>query len=59
MKFVFPSAVTMGKITRKKCQNYFRVTTITTNDMHMVKCCRNKNFEELDTERSTGKNNGF
>ena len=42
----------MIKSHEKKRQNYFRVTAITTNDM--VKCRRNVNFEEMDTERSTG-----
>ena len=57
MKFVFaskpetrPSPVTMVKSHEKKSQNYFR---------SMVKCCRNVNFEEIDTEPSTGKNYGF
>ena len=26
---------------------------------HMVKCCWNENFEEIDTECSTGKDDGF
>ena len=43
-----------GRITRKKCPNYFRVTRITKNDM--IKCLRNVNCEETDIERS---NDGF
>ena len=43
----------MVKSHEKKRQNYFPVTTITTNDM--VKCRRNVNFEDMDTERSTRK----
>ena len=38
---------------QKKCKNYFPVTMITTKDM--VKCRRNKIFEGMDTELSTGK----
>ena len=42
----------------KKFQNYFLVTKITTNDIG--KCSWNGNlFEEMGTERSTGKNDGF
>ena len=44
----------MVKSKEKKCQKYFRVTTITTNDLG--KCRRNVNFAETDTEHSTGKN---
>ena len=40
----------------KKCQHFFRVATITTNDM--VKFLRNVNFEETNTERITVKNDG-
>ena len=47
----------MVKSHEKKCQNDFPVTTITKSDM--VKCRRNVNFQEMDTERSTGKNNVF
>ena len=47
----------MGNPHEKKYRNYFRVTTITTNNT--VKCRRNVNFEEKNTERSTGKNDGF
>ena len=43
-----------GKITRKD----FKIITTTTVD-GMVKCCRNVDFEEMDTECSTGKNYGF
>ena len=46
MWFVFLSPVTMVKLHEKKCQNYFRATTIITNDM--VKCRRNVNFKEMD-----------
>ena len=50
----------MGKLKRKKtktknqkkCKNYFRVTMITAKAM--VKCRRNKNFEGMYTELSTG-----
>ena len=38
-----------GKITRKEMSKLF----------DMVKCHRNVNFEEIDTERSTGKNEEF
>ena len=55
MNFVFPSPVTMDKITRKEMLN-FRVTS---NDRDMVKCCRNVNFDKMETERSTGTNDGF
>ena len=51
MQFVFPSPVTRVKSHENKCQNYFCVTKITANDM--MKCGRNVNFEEMDTERST------
>ena len=44
----WPSAVTMVKSHKNKCQNY-----------DMMKCRRNVNFEEIDTEPSTGKNDGF
>ena len=57
MHFVFPSPIAMAISHEKKCQNYFRVTTITTNDM--VKCHRNVNFELMDTEPTTEKNDGF
>ena len=43
----------MVKSHEKKCRNYFRVTMITTSDM--VKCRGNVNFEEMDTQRLTGK----
>ena len=46
------------KSIEKKFQNYFLVTKITTNDIG--KCSRNGNlFEEMGTERSTEKNDGF
>ena len=57
MQFAFPSPVTIVKLHEKKCQNYFHVTKITMNDM--VKCHWNMNFEEIDTERSAGKNDGL
>ena len=47
----------MVKSHEKKCKNYFRVTMITTKDM--VKCRQNVNYEGMDTERSTRKNDGF
>ena len=40
----------MGKSQEKKPQNYFH---------SMVKCRRNVNFDKIDTETSTGKNDGF
>ena len=45
-----PSPVTMVKSREKKCQNYFR---------SIMKCHRNVNFEEVDTEHSAGKTDGF
>ena len=42
----------MVKSHEMKSQNYFRVTTIATIRL-------NVNFGEMDTERSTGKNDGF
>ena len=51
------SPLTMGKITRKKRKNCFRATMITTSDV--IKCRRNENFEDMDTERSIGKNDEF
>ena len=45
-----PSPVTMLKSHKKKSPNYFRRT---------VKCRRNVSFKEIDTEPSTGKNDGF
>ena len=36
----------MVKSNENNCQNYFRVTTITTNDM--VKCCRVKQERMMD-----------
>ena len=44
------SPVKMIKSHEKKCQNCFR---------SMVKCCRNVNFEEIDTEPSTKKMMNF
>ena len=45
-----PSPVTVVKSHEKKSQNYFR---------SMVKCRWNFNFEEIDAEPSTGKNEWF
>ena len=45
-----PSPVTMLKSHKKKSPNYFR---------RIVKCRRNVSFKEIDTEPSTGKNDGF
>ena len=45
-----PSPVAMVKLNEKKSQNYFH---------SMVRCWRNVNFEEIDTESSTGKNDQF
>ena len=47
----------MVKSREKKFKIYFRVTANSTNDM--VKCHQNVNFEEIDTERSTEKNDGY
>ena len=47
----------MIKSHEKKCQNYARATMISSNNM--VKCRRNVNIEEMDTERSAGKNDAF
>ena len=45
----------MVKPHEKKCQNYFRVTTIMAYDIYdMVKCHRNMNFEEMDNELLAG-----
>ena len=46
----------MVKSHGKKCQNCFRVTT---SQLSMVKCRRNVNFEEIDSEPPAGKNDGF
>ena len=46
MQFVFPSPVTIVKSHEKKCQNYFPVTTITTNNM--VKCHRGQQEKMMD-----------
>ena len=46
MQFVFPSPVKVVKSHEKKYQNYFRVTTITTNDM--VKCRRGQQEKIMD-----------
>ena len=43
MEFVFPSPVTM--ITRKKCQNYFRVTT---NDTVKCRCSHQKKIIDFN-----------
>ena len=47
----------MVKSHEKKYQNYFCVATITTNNM--VKFSQDMNCEEMDTDYSTGKHNGF
>ena len=43
----------MVKSHEKKCPNYFRMT-----DDGVVKCCRNLNFEKMDTVSYTGQNDG-
>ena len=43
------------KITRKEMSNIF----FQTYRYNMVKCLQNVNFENVDTERSAGKNDGF
>ena len=55
IQLVFPPPVTMIKSQEKKCQNYFRVITITTVWLSR----RDVNFEETDTERSTEKSELF
>ena len=45
-----PAPMTMVKSHEKECKFYFR---------SMVKCCRNANFKEIDTDPLTEKNNGF
>ena len=57
MLSVFPSPMTMVKPHEKKSQNYFRVSTITRNNI--VICHRNANFQKMDNERPTGKNDFF
>ena len=53
----------MGKIPRKEMPELFSrdydvySSFLATNDM--VKCCRDVNFEKMDTERLTGKYDGF
>ena len=47
----------MVKPREKKCQNYFRVTMITTYDV--VKFPQNLYFEKMDTDYSTEKYDGF
>ena len=50
----------MVKSNEKECQNYFCVTRILADDHYdMVKCLRNTNFEEMDNEASSGKNEEF
>ena len=50
----------MVKSKEKECQNYFRVTKIIADDhCDMVKFLRNTNFEEMDNEASSGKNEEF
>ena len=46
----------MIKSYTKKCQNYFSCDY---DHYDMGKCGRNVNFEQMDTEISTGKNDGF
>ena len=59
------SPVTMVKPHKKKCQNCFRLTTSDHFTTHwnstysMVKCFRNINFAEIDTELSTEQKVGF
>ena len=54
MHLVFPYPVTMVKSHEEKCQNYLRVDY---DHYDMLKSRRqNVNFEEIDTERATGKN---
>ena len=45
-----------GKITRKKMSKLYSCDY---DHYDMVKCRRNMNFEEIDTEPSTGKHDGF
>ena len=53
----------MGKIPRKEMPKLFSrdcdvySSFLATNDM--VKCCRDVNFEKMDTERLKGKYDGF
>ena len=44
-----------GKITRKEMSKLFLCGYLTTH-YSMVKCLQNDNFEEIDTETSTGEN---
>ena len=46
-----------GKMTRKEMPFFFLKLSLRYDDM--VKCRRNVNFEEMDTEHSTGKNDKF
>ena len=46
-----------GKITRKEMSKLFLCDYLTTH-YSMVKCHENVNFEEINTESSTGKNDG-
>ena len=48
--------MTILKSHEKKCQNCFRVTY---DHCDMVKCRQNMDFEEMNTEPSTGKNHGY
>ena len=45
--------MTVVKSHEKKCKNHFRAATI--SHYNIVKCCRNVNFEEIDTEPSAEK----
>ena len=49
---ISPSPVTMVKSHEKRCLSYFCVGT---SQLTMVKCCRDVNFEEIDTVPSTRK----
>ena len=54
MYFVFPSPMTMvAKITRKE------MSKLLFQNYDKVKCRQNVSFEEVDTERSAGKNEIF
>ena len=55
MQFVFPSPVTMVKSLSQNQMSKLFFQNIT----GMVKCRQIVNFEEMDTEWSTGKNYGF
>ena len=48
-----------GKITRKKMSKLFSCDYLTAHRYDEMKCHKNINFEEVDTEPATGKNDGF